>query len=255
MVKAMSIFIENILEALLSIESLISLFTLILMEIILGIDNVIFISILCGRLPANEQEKARKLGLFLALLFRISLLFGITWIIGFKKPLFNLFSIDFSGKDLILLGGGLFLIYKSTVEIHTKTEEEEDALLHTSKRLTVSKAIFQIILLDIVFSFDSILTAVGMVQDNLSIMITAVVVSMIVMMWFSKAVSDFIHKNPTVKMLALSFLLMIGMMLVGEGLHFHIPKGYIYFAMSFSLFVELLNMRQRKRKKKKSALN
>jgi len=236
-------------ESLFSIEALISLLTLVLMEIILGIDNVIFISILCGRLPHNEQEKARKTGLFLALLFRIALLFGITWIIGFKEPLFNLFSVDFSGKDLILLGGGLFLLYKSTVEIHTKTEDEEDEVLHNSKGLTVSKAIVQIILLDIVFSFDSILTAVGMVQDNLYIMGTAVVISMIIMMWFSRAVSNFINNNPTIKMLALSFLLMIGMMLVGEGLHFHIPKGYIYFAMSFSLFVELLNMRARKKRK------
>jgi predicted tellurium resistance membrane protein TerC len=183
---------------------------------------------------------------------RIILLFGITWLIGFKQPLFNLFSREFSGKDLILLAGGLFLLYKSTVEIHEKMESvdhTEETLRHT-RRLNFSSAIFQIILLDVVFSVDSILTAVGMVEDNLPIMVTAVIISMLVMLFFSKYVSDFINRHPTVKMLALSFLLMIGLMLVAEGMHFHVPKGYIYFSMAFSLFVEILNIRTRKRRKR-----
>jgi predicted tellurium resistance membrane protein TerC len=239
-------------ESIFTVAGMISLLTLVVMEIVLGIDNIIFISILCGKLPEKEQEKTRKLGLILALVFRVALLFGITWIIGFKEPWVSLLGVEFSGKDFILLGGGLFLIYKSTVEIHEKVEgaDEGEELASGKKRLTMSSAILQIIFLDIVFSFDSILTAVGMVQDNITIMITAVVISMIVMMFFAKPVSSFVNRHPTVKMLALSFLLMIGMMLIAEALHFHVPKGYIYFAMAFSMFVELLNMRYRKKKVK-----
>lgn len=240
------------LETILSLEGLTSLLTLVLMEIVLGIDNIVFISILCDKLPVEQRAKARQLGLFMALLLRIFLLFGITWLIGFKEPLFALFGKEFSGKDLILLGGGLFLLYKSTVEIHHKVEEAgaTEEMLSQKKKLKFGTAIFQILLLDMVFSVDSILTAVGMVQDNLAIMVIAVVISMVVMLFFSKHVSDFINRHPTVKMLALSFLLMIGLMLVAESMHFHVPKGYIYFAMAFSLFVEVLNIRSGKGKKK-----
>ena len=235
---------------------LISLLTLVVMEIVLGIDNIIFISIICGKLPAGERNKARQTGMVLALLIRIVLLFCITWIIGFKEPFITILEMELSGKDLILLGGGLFLMYKSTVEIHEKMEEEPDAGLPDKDRdkLKLGHAIVQIILLDVVFSFDSILTAVGMVQDNLLIMVIAVVISMVIMIFFSGRVSDFVNRHPTVKMLALSFLLMIGMMLTAEGLHFHVPKGYIYFAMAFSLFVEMLNMRSRKKKTAKRKL-
>ncbi|GAB3304058.1 TerC family protein [Hymenobacter tenuis] len=234
-------------------ETWVSLLTLTFMEIVLGIDNIIFISIIVSRLPRDQQKRGRTIGLMLALLFRIGLLLSISWIVGLKAPLFSLplpwmeggWSV--TGRDLILLGGGLFLIGKSTTEIHTKLQgEEEDEHGNKGGTATMSHIIFQIILIDIVFSFDSILTAVGLV-DNVLIMILAVILSMAVMMIFSGIVADFVNRNPTIKMLALSFLIMIGVMLVMEAFHKEIEKGYIYFAMFFSLIVEVLNMRLRKK--------
>lgn len=236
----------------LSADTWISLLTLTFMEIVLGIDNIIFISIVASRLPQDQQGKARNIGLTLALIFRILLLMGISWIVGLKTPLFHLnlpfLESDFgvTGRDLILLAGGLFLIAKSTTEIHHKLEGDEMGQEKTPKAVpTLGKVIFQIILVDIVFSFDSILTAVGLV-DHVIIMIIAVIISMGIMLAFAKYVANFVDKHPTVKMLALSFLIMIGVMLVLEAAHQHVPKGYIYFAMFFSLAVEMLNMRLRK---------
>jgi predicted tellurium resistance membrane protein TerC len=230
----------------------IRLLTLTLMEIVLGIDNIIFISIVAGKLPAEQQGKARTIGLMCALVFRVILLLFISHIVAMKDPLFTLdlpfLESDFgvTGRDLILFAGGLFLIAKSTTEIHGKLEGEEED--HTIKKVShsLSKVIFQIILIDIVFSFDSILTAVGLVE-HVIIMIIAVILSMGVMLAFSKAISDFVNHRPTIKILALAFLIMIGFMLVLEALHQHVPKGYIYFAMAFSLAVELLNQRIRKK--------
>lgn len=238
-----------------SVDTWISLFTLTLMEIVLGIDNIIFISIVAGKLPASEQGKARTIGLMLALIFRVILLLFISYIVGMKDPLFTLdlpFGLaDFAvtGRDLILFAGGLFLIAKSTTEIHGKLEgEEEDAPTVKKVAHSLGKVVAQIILIDIVFSFDSILTAVGLV-DHVTIMIMAVIISMGIMLAFSKVISDFVNDHPTIKMLALAFLIMIGFMLVLEALHQHVPKGYVYFAMAFSLVVELLNMRLRKKSK------
>ena len=236
------------LEGLLTTEALISLATLTFLEIILGIDNIIFISIVSDRLPKEQQGKGRTIGLALALLMRIGLLLGISWMVSATEPLFTLFEHEVSVRDLILILGGLFLLVKSTTEIHTKIEGEE----HESgagKALTMSAAILQIVLLDMVFSFDSILTAVGL-TDHIPIMIAAVIISMIIMLIFAKKVSEFVNRNPTVKMLALSFLLMIGMLLILDGFHVHVPKGYVYFSIAFSLFVEVLNMRMRKGKRK-----
>ncbi len=233
------------LTHILTIDGIVSLFTLVVMEIVLGIDNIIFISILAGKLPHHQQEKARKTGLSLALLIRIALLFSISWIVGLKEPFISLAGHDFSGRDLVLLFGGLFLMAKSTSEIHGKISKEEHIATPGLKKLTLNAAIVQIIGLDIVFSFDSILTAVGLVS-HVSIMILAVIISMLVMMASAKTVSDFVNKHPTIKMLALAFLLMIGFMLTIEAFHYEVPKGYIYFAMAFSLIVELLNMRLRK---------
>ena len=233
------------MESLFSIDGLISFSSLVLMEIVLGVDNIIFISILTGRLPARQQEKARFVGIGLALLIRIALLFLLTWLIGLNKTLFSMFALDITGRDLIMIAGGLFLIYKSTTEVHQKLEgqEESDASKGT---LTFGSAIVQIILLDIVFSFDSILTAIGLVQ-NVVIMVVAVVIAMVVMLISANKISEFIHKHPTIKMLALSFLLMIGILLLVEGFHVHVPKGYVYFAIFFSLLVEVLNIKVRKR--------
>jgi len=219
--------------------------TLTVLELVLGIDNVIFISILAGKLPAEQQSKARYIGLALAFVMRVILLFSLSWVIGLTAPLFNLFGTDISGKDLVLLVGGLFLIAKSTHEIHGSLEGEEG---HASKKVYASFAsvIFQIMLLDIVFSLDSVITAVGMV-DNIWIMIAAVIISIIAMMLFAGSIGAFVQKHPTIKMLALSFLLLIGVTLIAEGFHQHIPKGYIYFAMAFSVLVEVLNMRLRKK--------
>jgi len=232
-----------------------SLLTLTIMEIVLGIDNVIFISILSGRLEPKDQGKARLIGLALALIMRIILLYTISWIVGFDKPLItDFFGMDISVRDLILFAGGLFLIYKSTAEIHDKLEGPEDEA-NKGVRLGLFSAIIQIVLLDIVFSFDSILTAIGLVEDpsrDILIMVVAVVISLFIMLLFARPISDFVNKHPTIKMLALSFLLMIGLLLVAEGFHKHIPKGYIYFAMTFSLFVEILNLRSKKKAKEKA---
>lgn len=232
------------MEAFLTPEVLLSLLTLTFMEIILGIDNLVFLSIVSGRLPEDQQPNARRIGLILALAFRIMLLFGVSWLVSLKEPVLNIMGFGLSWRDLILLGGGLFLLAKATSEIHHKLEGVEEAGA-TEKKSTFGQVIFQIVLLDIVFSFDSILTAVGLVED-VSIMIIAVVISMVVMLIFVNKISEFINRHPTMKMLALSFLLLIGVMLVAEGLHQHIPKGYIYFGMFFSLAVEMLNMRLRK---------
>lgn len=238
------------MDSLLSVDVLISLLSLTLMEIVLGIDNIIFISILCNRLPESQQDKARTLGLLLALVMRIGLLFAISWLVGLKTPLFELFNLEFTGRDLILIAGGIFLIYKSTTEIHEKLEgPEAEEEVTKKKNSTFQSVIVQIVLLDIVFSFDSILTAVGLV-DNIWIMITAVVISLGIMLLAAKTISNFINQHPTVKMLALSFLLMIGMLLFVEGFGVHVPKGYVYFAIFFSLLVEFLNLKMKKATKK-----
>ncbi|MBO6497520.1 MAG: TerC family protein [Roseivirga sp.] len=232
------------MEVLLSSEGIIALLTLTFLEIVLGVDNIIFISIISNRLPEKQQSKARNLGLALALIMRVGLLLGISWIIGFTEPLFTMFDHDVSIKDLILMVGGLFLIGKSTTEIHESLEVQE----HESKTkvvATMGKVILQIVALDVVFSFDSILTAVGL-TEHILIMIVAVTIAMIVMMTFAGKISAFINKHPTLQMLAMSFLILIGFMLVLEGLGKHIEKGYIYFAVFFSLTVEILNMRRRK---------
>ena len=219
--------------------------TLTVLELVLGIDNIIFISILSGKLPAEQQSRARFIGLTLALGMRVLLLLSLSWIIGLTEPLFSVAGKAISGRDLVLLIGGLFLIAKSTHEIHGSLEGEEG---HGSKRVYSSFAsvIVQITLLDIVFSLDSVITAVGMV-DNIWIMISAVVISIVAMMFFAKPIGDFVQRHPTVKMLALAFLLLIGVTLVAEGFGQHIPKGYIYFAMAFSVLVEVLNMKLRKK--------
>ena len=225
-------------------EVWVALLTLTLLEIVLGIDNVVFISILAGKLPPDQQAKARKTGLALALITRIILLLGISWIAGLTKPLFEVFKHPFSGRDLILLVGGLFLIAKSTHEIHGKLEGEEG---HASARVTpsFSSVIIQILLLDVVFSLDSAITAVGMVKQ-VPVMIAAVVISIGFMLLFAGHISRFIDRHPTLKMLALSFLILIGVTLVAESFHREIPKGYIYFAMAFSVGVEVLNLKLRK---------
>jgi len=214
---------------------------------VLGIDNIIFISILSGKLPKEQQNKARLTGLALAMISRILLLFSIVWIMKLTLPLFTVLSQEISGRDIILIAGGLFLIGKSTFEIHDKLEGEDS---HTSSRpvKSFSNVIVQILLLDIVFSLDSVITAVGMANE-LIIMVLAVVIAVGVMMVSSKSISDFVEKHPTVKMLALSFLLLIGVSLIAEGLEQHIPKGYIYFAMAFSVFVEMLNLKMKSKAK------
>jgi predicted tellurium resistance membrane protein TerC len=227
-------------------QAWIAFLTLTALELVLGIDNVIFISILAGKLPPNQRKKARTLGLALAMITRVLLLLSLSWIIRLTAPLFTVLSQEISGRDLILIVGGLFLLGKSTFEIHGKLEGEEG---HASARVgpTFTSVIIQILLLDIVFSLDSVITAVGMV-DNVSIMISAVIIAIIFMMAFAGPISSFVERHPTVKMLALSFLLLIGVTLIVEGFDHHIPKGYIYFAMAFSVFVEMLNLRLRKSK-------
>jgi predicted tellurium resistance membrane protein TerC len=226
-------------------ESWIALLTLTVLEIVLGIDNVIFISILAGKLPGERQAQARRLGLFLAMFIRIGLLASLAWIVSLTRPLLTVFGQAVSGRDLILLGGGLFLLAKATREIHERLEGEEG---EASARAAASFAgvIVQILLLDIVFSLDSVITAVGM-ANQLAIMIAAVVIAVGVMMVASGAIGDFVARHPTIKMLALSFLLLIGMSLVAEGFGQHVSKGYIYFAMGFSVFVEMLNLKVRKK--------
>ncbi len=235
------------MDAFLTADGLIALVTLTVLEVVLGIDNVIFISILAGKLPAADQERARRVGLLGAMGMRILLLMSIAWIMRLTAPLFTVFNHAFSGRDLILAIGGLFLIYKATHEIHDKLEGEPG---HVSARIapTFGAVIVQIMLLDIVFSLDSVITAVGM-ADDLSIMIAAVVIAVAIMMFSAAAVSEFVERHPTVKVLALSFLLMIGCTLIADGLGFHIPKGYVYFAMGFSIFVEAINLRAQRKVK------
>lgn len=226
----------------------IGLVTLTALEIVLGIDNIIFISILSGRLPARSQRRARLSGLALAMIMRVLLLLSLSWIMGLTKPLFSLGGVEVSGRGLILVGGGLFLLAKSTREIHHAIEGD-DAEATRSARASFAGVLLQIVLLDIVFSFDSVITAVGMV-DHIAVMIAAVVVAIAVMMLFASRISEFIERHPTLKMLALSFLILIGVNLIGEGVGFHIPKGYTYFAMAFSVGVEMLNLKVRQRRKR-----
>ncbi len=228
-------------------QAWIGLATLTALEIVLGIDNIVFISILAGKLPLEQQSKARKLGLMMAMLTRIALLFSLAWIIKLTAPLFHVVGHGFSGRDLILIGGGLFLLAKATYEIHERLEGHET---HHKARVVASMAsvVVQIGLLDIVFSLDSVITAVGMVKE-LAVMVLAVIIAVLIMMAFADRVSGFVDKHPTVKMLALSFLLLIGLTLLADGLGQHISKGYVYFAMGFSVFVEILNLRIRRTSK------
>ncbi len=225
-------------------EIAIALLTLIGLEIVLGVDNIIFISILAGKLPKDKQNKARLTGLAAAMIMRILLLFSLSLIMKLTAPVFTLLGNEISGRDIILITGGLFLLGKSTFEIHEKLEGDEHDETVKKKAVSFFGVIVQIMILDIVFSLDSVITAIGM-TDRLWIMVTAVVLSVIFMMFTSKALSDFVHKHPTIKILALSFLLLIGVLLVAEGFDQHIPKGYIYFAMAFSVFVEMINIRIR----------
>lgn len=248
------------MEFLSSPEAWISLLTLTVLEIVLGIDNIIFISILSGKLPAGQQKKARQLGLGLAMITRVLLLLSLSWVMTLTSPLFNmggwfgitdpewLHKLEISGRDLILIIGGLFLIYKSTHEIHDKLESEEEKQAK-GKVHSFSGVIVQILLLDIVFSLDSVITAVGM-AEHVEVMIAAVVIAVIIMMFSANGISNFVNNHPTVKMLALSFLLLIGVSLLAEGLDQHIPKGYIYFAMAFSVMVEMLNLKMKKNAEK-----
>ncbi len=238
------------MEALLAILSdpqmWIAFFTLTALELVLGIDNIIFISILVDKLPPAEREKARRIGLFLAMFMRVGLLLTLSWLVGLTAPLFIITGAELSGRDLILIFGGLFLVWKSTKEVHQLTEGEEG---HASGKIkaSFSAIIVQIIIIDMVFSLDSIITAVGMV-DEVSVMIAAVVVSVGLMMLFARGIGNFVSSHPSIKMLALSFLLVVGVMLIAEGFDHKVPKGYIYFAMAFSVAVEMLNIRMRKKK-------
>lgn len=228
-------------------QNLIALVTLTALEIVLGIDNIVFISILAGKLPPNLQQRARQMGLGAAMISRILLLLSLSWVIGLTEPLFTMLGFEISGRDLILLIGGLFLLAKSTHEIHERLEGVEGEGVPIAPP-SFSGVIFQIFMLDIVFSLDSVITAVGMAQA-LWVMIAAVVIAVAIMLFAAEGISSFVNRHPTVKMLALSFLLLIGFTLIIEALHFHIPKGYIYFAMGFSVFVEMLNLRIRGPKK------
>jgi predicted tellurium resistance membrane protein TerC len=243
-------------SVLLGLEGLFYLVVLSLLEIVLGIDNIIFISIVTEKLPSEKRKYARNIGLTLALLIRLFLLSIVSWIMGMTKPFISYFGHPISGQSLVLLIGGLFLIYKSTIEMHNSVKGHEEE--HGSKKSSLSKIILQIVLIDIVFSFDSIISAIGMTNgmkqdtggDPLIIIYLAVIISMVVMLIFSKQISDFIQNNPTIKMIALGFLVTIGVLLVAEAFGQHIPKGYVYFALSYSLFVEFLNIRMRKNIKK-----
>jgi len=233
------------MEWLSSPESWIALLSLTALEIVLGIDNIIFISILAGKLPENQQNLGRQVGLVLAMVTRILLLFSLTWLTRLTSPLFTVFQYEISGRGLILITGGLFLLGKSTFEIHERLEGEEG---HASQKVipSLTGVIVQIMLLDIVFSLDSVITAIGMVNE-IAIMVTAVVIAVAIMLFASGPISSFVNNRPTLKILALSFLLLIGFSLVADGLGFHIPKGYIYFAMGFSVFVEFINLQVRAR--------
>ncbi len=234
------------LELLLEPENLVALITLIALEVVLGIDNIVFISILVGSLPPERRHRARQFGIMLALLTRLLLLFSLVWMVGLVEPWFTLLGEEFSGRDIILIAGGLFLLGKSTHEIHDSLEviPEEDG---TVRHITMTSAIVQIALIDMVFSLDSVITAVGLV-DHLSIMVIAILVSMVVMLVSARPIGEFVERHPTFKMLALSFLILIGTTLVAEGFDMHVPRGYIYFAMAFSIGVEVLNMIARRRK-------
>ncbi len=223
--------------------------TLTALEIVLGIDNIIFISILVGRLPANQRALARRMGLGLAMVARLALLFSLSWVMGLTEPWFTLFEQEISGRDLILVGGGLFLLAKATHEIHNSLEgiEETD---ESAMKTSLGMVLVQIALLDIVFSLDSVITAVGLVEQ-LSVMATAIILAVLVMLLAAKAIGDFVDENPTIKILALSFLLLVGVTLMVEGFDVHVPKGSIYFAMAFSVAVEMLNIRMRKIRKKR----
>lgn len=235
------------LDALMSPEILLSLATLTFLEIVLGIDNVIFVALMAGRLPEHQQARARALGLGLALIFRVVMLFSLVWIAQLESPLFSLGEHDVSWRDIILMAGGLFLIGKATLEIHHTVEGDHQD--HAGRATaTFGMIVMQIVVIDIVFSLDSVITAVGM-TDVLAVMVTAVVIAMGVMLLAAKTVSGFIERHPTTKMLALSFLLLIGIALVADGLHFHIPRGYLYFAIAFSLFVETMNIVAKKARK------
>jgi predicted tellurium resistance membrane protein TerC len=226
-------------------ENWLALFTLTVLEIVLGIDNIIFIALLVGKLPAAQQPKARRLGLFLAMFIRIGLLASLAWMVKLTSPLFTVLGQELSGRDLILLTGGLFLLYKSTREIHERLEGEEGEA-NARAAATFASVIVQILLLDVIFSLDSVITAVGM-ANHLPIMIAAVVIAVGVMMFAAAPIGEFVGRHPTIKMLALSFLLLIGFSLIAEAFDRHIPKGYIYFAMAFSVFVEMLNLRAHKK--------
>jgi predicted tellurium resistance membrane protein TerC len=239
------------LAALLTPDALIALLTLTVLEIVLGIDNVIFISILVQRLPAEQRDNARRIGLGLAMGMRILLLLTISWIIGLTEPLFTIAGVEFSWRDVILIGGGLFLLWKATTEIHESLEGEEAHEAGGGKAATFGGVLIQIVLLDIVFSLDSVLTAVGLV-DEVAIMIAAVVIAVGVMLIASGPLSRFVHDHPSVKMLALSFLLLVGAALVADGMHFHIPRGYLYFAIAFSMGVESLNLLAARARRKRA---
>jgi predicted tellurium resistance membrane protein TerC len=242
-------------EAFTTAQGWVSLATLAAMEIVLGIDNVVFLTILAGRLPAHQQDKARKVGLALALGTRLALLFAITWLMGLTRPLFAVFGHGFSGRDLILLVGGLFLIAKATHEIHDKLEvKHEEKAAGAKAAASFGMVVTQIAILDIVFSLDSVITAVGM-AGRLSIMVAAVLIAMAVMLVSAASIGEFVNRHPTMKMLALSFLVLIGVILVAEGTGQHVPKGYVYFAMAFSVGVELLNMRMRRAQEAPVALH
>ncbi|MET3383733.1 MULTISPECIES: TerC family protein [Variovorax] len=227
--------------------------TLTALELVLGIDNIIFISILVDKLPLAQREFARRIGLFMAMFMRIGLLLVLAWIVGLVKPLFVVFGQEISGRDLILILGGLFLIWKSTSEVHQSLEGEHEHKQSTAKA-TFASVILQIMLIDLVFSLDSIITAVGMV-DDVRVMIAAVIASVLLMMLFAGPIGRFVSNHPTIKMLALSFLVVVGVVLVAEGFEHHVPKGYVYFAMAFSLSVEMLNIRMRKKSAKPVVLN
>jgi predicted tellurium resistance membrane protein TerC len=222
-------------------QAWIALGTLLALEVVLGIDNIVFISILAGKLPESQRQRAVYVGLLLAMVTRVALLFSISWLVGLTAPLFSVLGLDISGRDLILLAGGLFLIYKAVGEIHDKLEGEDG---HESAKVTASFAavIGQILILDVVFSLDSVITAVGM-ADDIAVMVIAVIVAILIMLAAANPIVAFVERHPTVKMLALSFLILIGVSLVAEGLHQHIPKGYIYFSMAFAVMVEFLNLR------------
>jgi predicted tellurium resistance membrane protein TerC len=242
------------IELISSPEAWIAFATLTALELVLGIDNIIFISILVDKLPQDKREFARKIGLFMAMFMRIGLLLVLAWIVGLVEPLFTVFSQEISGRDLILIAGGLFLIYKSTGEIHQSLEGEEESPGAKAVKATMASVILQIMVVDLVFSLDSIITAVGMV-DDVRIMIAAVIGSVALMMLFAGPIGRFVSDHPTIKMLALAFLVVVGVVLVAEGFDNHVPKGYVYFGMAFSLGVEMLNIHMRKKRAHKVELN